>query len=141
MTTVEQHLITLISEQRQQLLQKSTDIAFASGLAITDKASVEQMLNAVILILEEYLRGEGKEIRTMFLETAMPAVVESGTSSWGDMLRDGLPCWGILIGQLSVSAEEPFRVAAIERLSRIMGEWWLDVSNVVLPLYKARGEL
>lgn len=135
------HLLELIQQNRGRLIQESTDISFLSGSNLIPRDSAEQMLHGVVAILEEALRGESSEFRKMFLETALPAVVEAGQTSWADMLQNGLPCWGVLLGRLLILVKEPHRDAALSHLSRVMGEWWRDVSLTVLPLYKERGEL
>jgi hypothetical protein len=133
------HLISVIQKNRDRLIQETTDISFASGTIAIPREGVEQMLTGVMALTEEALVGTSREMRQLFLETALPEA--TNTTSWPEMLKNGLPCWGLLIGRVTMLLSEEHRDAGLTRLSRIMGEWWMDVSNAVLPLYKARGEL
>ncbi|MFO0617011.1 MAG: hypothetical protein U0414_30730 [Polyangiaceae bacterium] len=138
MTECKTHLIGIIRATRESLVQSSTDIAYASDEVPLPRPAVEQMLRACVAIVEEGLVGESQEVRAGFLE-ALPDVARSST--WDATLRGGLPCWGVLLGQLVARAEPAHRAEAITWLSTFMGAWWADVSKVMLPVLIAEKRL
>ena len=133
------HLAQIIGDTREDLVRESTDIAFRSNASITlRREDVEQMIRACVALLEEGLVGESTSIRAGFLE-ALPEVARAST--WDDTLRNGIPCWGVLLGKLSAAAAEEHRAEAIVFLSSFMGAWWADVSKAMLPVFTAENRL
>jgi hypothetical protein len=133
------HILGIIASDREGLIAQMTDIT--AGQSTLDRASAEQLLRGVVSVLEEWLVGESDEVRRSFLEAALPEVARSGMSPWSSVLRDGLPCWGVLIGLLAARADESRRPEVIHRVALILGEWWADVWQVMSPAYKERGDL
>jgi len=138
MTPYQAHLSAILQASRDDLVKKSTDIAFSSNDAPIPRVDVEQMMRACIAILEEGLAGEGREIRTGFLE-AMPDLARSATLEL--TLRDGLACWGVIIGQLAAASSEQYRDEAVIFLSRFLGAWWNDALKAMIPVFIAEGTL
>lgn len=141
MPSATEHLLALIQRDREALVRETSDAAYAAGSIKLERESTEQMMRGVIAVVEEAVEGKGTDTRDMFLQTALPGVIAAGKTSWSDMLHDGLPCWGVLIGKLVVAADDEHREEVLQILSRLQGTWWKDVSETVLPLYKERGEL
>lgn len=132
---------SILDKDGETLVQQMTDIVYDSGGAVIDRASAEQLLRGCVVILQEWLAGESTDVRRSYLETALPEVARSGQSPWVAVLRDGLPCWGLLIGLVTGRAETAQRPAVAHRLALIQGEWWADVWKAMSPVYRERGEL
>jgi hypothetical protein len=133
------HVLGIIASSREALVKQMTDIVYVSGSAPIDRTTAEQLIRGVVVVLEEWLGGQSTDIRRAYLETALPEVARTDASPWSIVLRQGLPCWGLLIGLLAAHADEPHRLAVIRRLSLIQGEWWADVWEAMAPVYKSRG--
>ena len=131
MTDFKKHLATIVQESREELVKSSTDIAFASNEQPLPRGDIEQMLRACVALPEEGLCGDSPDIRAGFLE-ALPHVARRPT--WDLTLRNGVPCWGVIVGRLVAACEPPHRPEAITWLSTFMGAWWADVSKVMLPV-------
>src|SRR5579871_5838832 len=97
MTPGQKHLVTILRDRREDLVQRSTDAAFQSAVVPIPRPDVEQMIRACVAVLEEGLAGESTEVRSGFL-AALPDVAR--TTTWDSTMRGGLPCWGVLIGLL-----------------------------------------
>lgn len=138
MTPTNAHLLSIVRASREELVQRSTDIAFASSDLPIPRPDVEQMLRACVALLEEGLAGESDDIRSGFLD-ALPDVARSTT--WDSTLRGGLPCWGVIVGLLVARASKEHQEEAIQFLSRFMGAWWADVSKKMLPVAIAENKL
>ena len=138
MTPCRDHLLSILETWRGDLVQRSTDIAFASNDTPMTREDVEQMMRACVTIIEEGLAGKTTEVRDGFLE-ALPEIALSTT--WELTLKNGIPCWGVILGQLSAAASHEFRDEAIVFLSRFIGQWWSDVSKAMLPVFLAEGTL
>jgi len=138
MTEGQRQLLATLRGKRDELVQRSTDIAYATNDVDLPRADVEQMLRACIALLEEGLVGESRAVRDGFL-AALDDVAR--TTTWELTMRTGLPCWGIIVGRLAVDVGEAHRDEAIAYLSRFMGDWWADVSKVMLPVFMAEGKL
>jgi hypothetical protein len=135
------YILGLLAQDREALLTQMIDTVYVSGQATIDRTSVEQLLRGVVAVLEEWLAGESDDIRRSFLDAALPDLARSGMSPWSAVLRDGLPCWGVLLGILSARAEESRRTEVVHRLALILGEWWAAVWQAMYPAYKEKGEL
>jgi hypothetical protein len=139
--SLREELLSFIHLHRRSLVIEATDIAYeaAAGTMLTDRASVEQMLHGIVAIIEESLRDDGDEVRSMFLQTALPQVVASKQASWEEILQNGLPCWGVLVARIANGISSKRQAAATGVLAVVMGAWWREVSNTMLPLYRALG--
>jgi hypothetical protein len=138
---VDDHILQVMRTHHDVLVREATDIVFASGEASVDRSTVEQLLRGNMAIIAESLLGESTDLRRMYLDVALPEVARSGTSTWRTVLRDGLPCWGIIVGQIAVRASETHRQDVIVRLSRLMGVWWAEVWDSMSPVYRSTGSL
>jgi hypothetical protein len=138
MTPARSHLLAIVQRSRNDLVRESTDIAFASGDIPIPKPDVEQMIRACVGLLEEALVGEATDVRDSFLD-ALPSVAK--TTTWTLTMKNGLPCWGILIGKLVSETSTEHRSEAIVFLARFLGEWWSEVSKKMLPVNIAEGTL
>ena len=138
MTQAHDHLKSVLKDSREDLVQRSTDIAFAAGAIDLPRSDVEQMLRACVAILDEALEGRSTDIRNGFL-AALPDVAR--TTTWDSTMRGGLACWGVLIGQLVARSSKAYQDEATTFLSRFMGDWWADVSKAMLPVHIAENKL
>lgn len=138
MTTFRTQMLSTLQRSREDLVRRSTDIAFVANESPMPREDVEQMMRACVAIIEEGLLGESKVVRAGFLE-AMPDVARATT--WRITMKNGLPTWGVLVGALSAQAPEEHRDEAIRWLARFMGEWWADVSAAMLPVIIAEKKL
>ena len=138
MTRCRAHLLALIEASRDAIVRGSTEAAFFSGDAPIARPDVEQMIRASVSLIEEGLRGESTEIRDNFLEV-LPDVARSTT--WELTLKNGLACWGVIIGKLVAVTAPEHRDEAVAWLSQFMGEWWSDVSKAMLPVFIAEGNV
>ena len=132
------HLLGLLETSRESIVQSSTDIAFLSNDTPIERADVEQMIRACVALLEENLRGGSGDIRASFLDV-LPDVAR--TTTWQLTLQNGIPCWCVILGRLVSDAAEEHRPEALVLLSRFVGQWWSDVSKVMLPVFIAEGKL
>jgi hypothetical protein len=131
-------MLSLMNAKREALVQSATDIAFAGGDTPLPRADVEQMIRACVAIAEEGLVGQSREIRAGFLE-ALPDVARSTT--WDLTVKNGVPCWTIIMGQMVCGIPGEDQPAAIHWFSRFIGEWWADVSRAMLPVLVAENRL
>jgi hypothetical protein len=138
MTPCQTHLVTLLETSRESIIRDSTDIAFLSNDNPIARADVEQMIRACVALLEEGLRGDSGDVRTSFLEV-LPDVAK--TTTWELTLKNGIPCWCVILGRLLGATEVEHRPEALVFLSRFVGQWWSDVSKVMLPVFVAEGTL
>jgi hypothetical protein len=128
--------VSLLEASREEIIRESTDIAFLQDDNPIARRDVEQMIRACVALIEEGLRGESREVRSNFLE-ALPDVAKSTT--WELTLKNGIPCWGVILGKLVAEASPEHRAEATRLLAEFMGQWWADVSKVMLPVFLAEG--
>lgn len=145
MNSADNHILHVLVTHREQLLQ---DMINTAVMRSTDHSAegergmmVEQMLRGALMVLEEALRGESRELRESMLETALPSLVEAGGISWEDILYNGLACWSVVLGRMTLAVDEEYRDVCIRRIAYFIGDWWRDISKALLPLFKARGEI
>ena len=131
MDTFRTHMLETLRRSREDLVLRSTDIAFFANESPMGREDVAQMMRACVAIIEEGLIGETQVTRAGFLE-AMPDVARAST--WRITMKNGLPTWGVLVGTLAAAAPPDHRDEAIRWLSRFMGDWWSDVSAAMLPV-------
>ncbi len=132
------HIVEVIRSNREDLVQRSTDICFSWDDIPISRPDVEQLLRGCVAVLEEGLVGESNDIRSGFL-AAMPDVAH--TTTWSHTMRAGLSCWAILVGQLTTRVGAEHRDESLRILAKFMGDWWADVSKVMLPVCIAENKL
>ncbi len=138
MTPTQSHLVDVIRSNREELVQKSTDICFSWPDMPIPRPDVEQLLRGCVAVLEEGLVGESNDVRTGFL-AAMPDVAR--TTTWSHTMRAGVSCWGVLVSLLATRVNAEHTEETMRTLAKFMGDWWADVSKVMLPVSIAENKL
>jgi hypothetical protein len=133
------YILGILERDREYLVQQMTEAVISGGQVPGDRETVERLLYGILGVLAEWLGGQSTEVRTRTLEVDMPEVAR--VVPWRMNLREGLPCWGLLIGMLAVRSESSRQPALIHRLAQIQGQWWADVWEAMYPVYKEQGEV
>lgn len=131
-------LLSILQTSRDDVVRRSTDVALAWDDSPMARPDVEQLIRACLAVIEEGVAGDAKDVRAGFL-LALQDVAR--TTTWELTMKTGLPCWGVIVAELGIRSEAQHRDRVVVWLSRFMGEWWSEVSKVMLPIFIAEQKL
>lgn len=126
-------LLNAIEQRRAELIQTLgfTHSNPEPGARVYEHADIEQMVNGFLALLVEALEERPPEVRTFFLQTAMPALRDSGTTLH-TMMRGSVQALMIMSITLTQHVSPEVRDEARGWLSSFTGAYVAEMADLWL---------